>query len=49
MPGFGAFNFLLKQALDGGGTRSLRNDSQGKTFAQMLLDIELDVPSQALD
>jgi hypothetical protein len=44
MPGMGAFNFVLTQALDGGGTRSLRNDPQGKTFAQMLLDMELDVP-----
>jgi hypothetical protein len=44
LPGMGAFNFVLTRALDGGGTRSLRNDSQGKTFAQMLLDIELDVP-----
>jgi hypothetical protein len=44
MPGMGAFNFVLTQALDGGGTRSLRNDPQGKTFAQMLLDIELEVP-----
>ena len=49
MPGMGAFNFVLAQALDGGGTRSLRNDPQGKTFAQMLLDIELDVPAAALD
>ena len=45
MPGMRAFNFVLTEALDGGGTRSLRNDSQGKTFAQMLLDIEFDVPA----
>lgn len=48
LPGMNAFNFLLRQALAGGGTRSLRNDPQGKTFAQMLLDIELDVPVQLL-
>lgn len=48
MPGMGAFNFVLTQALDGGGTRSLRNDPQGKTFAQMLLDLELEVPATAL-
>lgn len=48
MPGLGAFNFVLTQALDGGGTRSLRNDPQGKTFAQMLLDIELPVPAHAV-
>lgn len=44
LPGMGAFNFLLHGALDGGGTSSLRNDPQGKTFAQMLLDYELEVP-----
>jgi hypothetical protein len=45
LPGLGAFNFLLKGALGGGGTSSLRNDPQGKTFAQMLLDIEIEVPA----
>ena len=30
------------------GRRSLRNDPQGKTFAQMLLDIELPVPAGAV-
>lgn len=44
LPGLGAFNFLLQGALGGGGTSSLRNDPQGKTFAQMLLDIEIEVP-----
>lgn len=44
LPGMGAFNFVLTNALDGGGTNSLRNDPQGKTFAQMLLDIELEIP-----
>ena len=45
LPGTGAFNFLLKGALGGGGTSSLRNDPQGKTFAQMLLDIGVEVPA----
>jgi len=44
LQGMGALNFLLRRALDGGGTSSLRNDPQGKTFAQMLLDIEVAVP-----
>ncbi len=39
-----AFNFVLTEALDGGGTSSLRNDTQGKSFAQMLLDIEIEAP-----
>ena len=44
LPGIGAFNFLLEDALGGGGVLSLRNDPQGKCFAQMLLDLELRVP-----
>ena len=40
----GAFNFLLHNALGGGGTRSLKNDAQGKTLAAALLRMELDVP-----
>ena len=44
LDGMSALNFFLTQALDGGGTNSLRNDPQGKTFAQMLLDMEIEVP-----
>ena len=44
--GLGGFNFLLHEALDGGGTASLRYDPQGKAFAQMLLDIEIPVPAE---
>lgn len=44
MPGLGAFNFLLSKALGGGGTASLRLDSQAKTYAQMLLSLPINVP-----
>jgi len=44
LPGLGGFNFLLHNALDGGGIASLRHDPQGKAFAQMLLDIPVPVP-----
>lgn len=37
LPGLQGFNFLLEEALGGGGTRTLRIDAQGKTFAQALL------------
>lgn len=37
LPNLMGFNFLLHRALGGGGTRSLRTDAQGKTFAQALL------------
>ena len=48
LPGMRAFNFVLQQALGGGGVASLRYDPQGKAYAQMLLDIELDVPAEVL-
>ena len=37
-----AFNFVLHNALDGGGTRSLRIDSLGKSMAGALLYMEWD-------
>ena len=37
LPNFGALNFLLHEALGGGGTVSLRVDAQGKTFGAALL------------
>jgi hypothetical protein len=44
LPGVHALNFMLHDALGGGGTASLRNDPQGKAFAQMLLDFPIPVP-----
>jgi hypothetical protein len=41
----GALNFLLHGALDGGGTRSLRTDAQGKTYSTAMLRIVLDIPA----
>ncbi|MCQ6262032.1 DUF1446 domain-containing protein [Alcanivorax sp. MM125-6] len=43
LPGFHAFNFLLRHALGGGGIASLRIDPQGKAFAQQLLDMPIPV------
>lgn len=45
VPGIGGFNFLMRGALDGGGMASLRNDPLGKGLAQILLDIEIEVPA----
>jgi hypothetical protein len=45
VPGFNAFNFFLTEALGGGGTASLRVDSQGKAFGQMLLSMPVKVPA----
>ena len=44
LPNLGALNFLLHQALGGGGTVSLRTDAQGKTFASALLALEIELP-----
>jgi len=49
VPNLWALNFLLDEALGGGGTRSLRLDAQGKTFAQALLRVEVTVPAALLD
>ncbi len=49
MPGMNAFNFLLKNALGGGGIASLRIDPQGKAFAQQLLDMPIPVSQTIAD
>jgi hypothetical protein len=49
LPGINAFNFLLHDVLDGGASRSLRIDSQGKTLALALLELQLPVPQNLED
>lgn len=49
LPNLRALNFLLHGSLDGGGTRSLMLDAQGKTFSTALLRMEIDVPADVLD
>jgi hypothetical protein len=46
VPGISAMNLLLHDCLGGGGTASLRNDPQGKGFAQILLDACIEVPAE---
>ena len=43
-----AVNFLLHESLGGGGTLSLRFDAQGKTYAQYLLALTVEVPASVL-
>lgn len=43
LPNLAALNFVLTKSLDGGGTVSLRSDAQGKTFAAVLLYLELEI------
>jgi len=45
LPGIGAINFLLHDALDGGGPASHRLDPLGKGMAQMLLEMPIEVPA----
>jgi len=43
-PGLDALNFLISDALGGGGMASRRIDPQGKAYGQMLLEMEISVP-----
>jgi hypothetical protein len=45
LPTLRALNFVLHDALDGGGTVSLRTDAQGKTLSHALGRLLLDVPA----
>jgi len=45
LPGIDALNFVLRNALGGGGIASLRFDPQGKAYAQQLLDMPIRVPT----
>jgi len=48
LPGIGALNFVMQNALGGGVTRSLALDAHGKGLSSALLDIDIEVaPSPA--
>ena len=46
LPNLWALNFLLHEALGGGGTKSLKNDAQGKTLGAALLRMELEIEEE---
>ena len=48
LPNIRALNFVMQEALDGGGTLSLRIDAQGKTFSAALLRMEIEVSEEEL-
>ncbi len=48
LPNLGALNFLLYEALGGGGTITLKHDAQGKTLSTALLRMEIDLPDDLL-
>ena len=41
-------NFVLRDVLAGGASRSLRTDTQGKTYAMALLQMHVDVPPELI-
>jgi hypothetical protein len=49
LPGISALNFLIDDVLGGGGVASLRNDPQGKTYAQILLQTPVAIPAGLLE
>ena len=49
VPNLLAFNFILKDSLGGGGTESLKTDAQGKTHAQGLLEMEVEIPEELVE
>jgi len=48
-PGLQGWNFVLHRALGGGGVASLRYDPQGKSYAQILMDLPVRVPRSWLE
>jgi hypothetical protein len=49
LPNLLAFNFILPNILDGGGSLSLRIDAQGKALGQAILELELEIGAEMLD
>ncbi|MEZ6140474.1 MAG: hypothetical protein R3B84_07880 [Zavarzinella sp.] len=47
IPHLKALNFVLRNVLAGGASRSLRSDSQGKLLALALLQMEIELPEDA--
>ena len=48
LPNLGALNFLLHEALGGGGTLTFRIDAQGKTMSTALLRMEIEADEREL-
>lgn len=44
MPNLYALNFILEEALDGGGATSVRIDRQGKAMCEAMLQMEVELP-----
>ena len=44
LPNLLSLNFIIKGSLEGGGSDSLLHDAQGKTHAQLVLLMDIEVP-----
>ncbi|MDP5209281.1 MULTISPECIES: hypothetical protein [unclassified Microbulbifer] len=49
LPNLNAFNFILEDALGGGGTETLLTDAQGKVYGAGLLHLEMDIPDKLFE
>ncbi len=49
LPNLKALNFLIHNALDGGGTVSLMTDAQGKTFSTAILRMQIEIPDEVAE
>ncbi len=49
LPNINSLNFILNDCLEGGGSETLINDAQGKTFGQSLSMIDLEIPDDIID
>ena len=48
LPNLFALNFILEDSLGGGGSETLINDAQGKTYGQAILMMELEIPNNLI-
>jgi len=48
LPGSSSMNILMHEVLGGGGISSLRNDSQGKGYSQILLAVNILIPEDLI-
>ena len=46
LPNIGALNFLLHNALGGGGTLTLKHDAQGKVVSANILRMQIEIPDE---
>ncbi|OZI10777.1 hypothetical protein CEW92_15215 [Bacillaceae bacterium SAS-127] len=49
LPNIHALNFVCQQALDGGGSASLRVDNLGKCFGSNILRFEVEIPDSFIE